>query len=138
MSCSVIITLRNELAELTRLAEAIEAFGDKAELSPKVVYSLNLVLDELVTNVVSYGHDASDGEHDITLTMTVADGRLTAVLEDDGRPFNPLDRGAPDIESPLEERQIGGLGVHFVRTMMDEVRYRRTDGRNCLTLIKKL
>lgn len=137
--CSVTISLRNDLAELARLAEAIEAFGEEAELGMKLVFSLNLVLDELVTNVISYGYNGQPaGEHEITVALSVEDGRLTAVLLDDGRPFDPLSKGPADTDSPLEDRKIGGLGVHFVRTMMDEVGYSRVDGRNCLKLVKNL
>lgn len=138
VASGVTITLHNDLAELERLAEIVETFGEEAGLAPRLVYSLNLALDELVTNVVSYGYDGTDTRGCITLDLTVVDGRLTAVLQDDGRPFNPLDRGPPDVDSPLEDRKIGGLGVHFVRTLMDEVRYQRVDGRNCLILAKTL
>lgn len=138
VTSGVTITLHNDLAELERLAETVEMFGDAAGLAPRLVYSLNLALDELVTNVVSYGYDSADAQGCITLDLTVDNGRLTAVLRDDGRPFNPLDRGPPDVDSPLEDRRIGGLGVHFVRTLMDEVRYERLDGRNCLVLAKTL
>ena len=107
-------------------------------LGGKLVFTLNLALDELVTNVVSYGYDEPAGDRDITVALAVGDGRLTATLEDDGRPFDPLAKAPPDIDSSLEDRRIGGLGVHFVRTMMDDVQYRRVDGRNRLTLVKTL
>ncbi len=138
MSSSVTITLHNDLAELTRLAEELEAFGHRTGLGAKLVFTLNLALDELVTNVVSYGYDEPSGDRAITLSLAVDDGRLTAILEDDGRAFDPLAKAAPDLESSLEERGIGGLGVHFVRTIMDDVQYRRVDGRNRLTLVKTL
>lgn len=138
LSGSVTITLRNDLAELTRLAAAIESFGERMALGGKLVYTLNLALDELVTNVVSYAYDEPAGDRVITVALAVDGSRLTATLEDDGRPFDPLAKGPPDIDSPLEERRIGGLGVHFVRTMMDDVQYSRVDGRNRLTLVKTL
>lgn len=138
MSGSILITLHNDLSELTHLAEAIESFGEEMGLGMKLVYMLNLALDELVTNVVSYGYDDPTSQGAISLSLAVKDGRLTATLEDDGRPFNPLAQIPPDTDLPLEERQIGGLGVHFVRTMMDDVQYHRIDGRNRLTLVKTL
>lgn len=138
LSGSATITLKNDLAELGRLAEAVTEFGERMGLPDKVVFSLNLVLDELVTNVVSYGYGDDPGEHWLTVGVRVEEGQLTAVLEDDGLPFDPLAKGPPDLDSPLEERGIGGLGVHFVRTMMDRVDYQRVDGRNRLTLVKTL
>jgi len=130
--------LRNELSEISLLAERIEAFGDKGGLSVQHIYQLNLVLDELLTNIVSYAY-ADRQSHDILLRLRVEPGRLTAVLSDDGRPFNPLAEAPVAIlDGPIEDRPIGGLGIHFMRTLMDEVAYQRTDGHNQLILIKHL
>lgn len=138
MSGSATITLRNDLAELGRLSAAVEEFGDRVGLSTKVVFTLNLVLDELVTNVVSYGYGDDPGEHQLSVGLSVGDGKVTAVLEDDGLPFDPLSKSLPDLDSPLDQRGVGGLGVHFVRTMMDRVDYQRVGDHNRLTLVKTL
>lgn len=131
-------TLRNELGEISRLARGIQAFGEEGSLSVRHIYQLNLVLDELLTNIVSYGYD-DDLAHDISLQLRVEPGRLIAVLADDGKPFNPLEEAPVAIlAGPLEERPIGGLGIHFMRALMDEVTYQRTDHHNQLTLIKHL
>ena len=99
--------------------------------------NLNLSLDELITNIVSYGYRDSD-EHEIRVTMTEQSGSLVVVLEDDGMAFDPFtDAPEPDLEAGVEERPIGGLGVYLVKTLMDEVAYERLDGRNRITLIQR-
>ena len=98
----------------------------------------HLVLDELLTNIVSYGYD--DGlTHEISLRLRAEPGSLTAILRDDGKPFNPLEEApAAVLDGSIEDRPIGGLGIHFMRTLMDEVTYQRQDGYNQLILIKHL
>jgi len=131
-------TLRNEIGEIPLLAERIEAFGAEGALSSQHIYQLNLVLDELITNIVSYGYEDAD-PHEIRLWLRAEPGRLTVVLSDDGKAFNPLEQAPKAIlEGSIEERPIGGLGIHFMRTLMDEVSYERRDGHNHLTMIKHL
>ena len=132
------LTLANESSEIARLAEAVEAFGETCGLSLGDVYKLNLALDELLTNLIDYAFP--DGQrHGIELHLTFADGRLAAELCDDAAPFDPLTQAKPPVlDGPLDERPIGGLGVHFVRTLMDEVSYRRDGAHNRLTLIKHI
>lgn len=131
------LVLKNDLSELARIAEAIEAHGEGREWPMKWILNVNLSLDELITNVVSYGYEDS-GEHEIRVTLTERDGTLEVVLEDDGAAFDPLSEAPePDLGASVEERRIGGLGVHFVKSLMDEVSYERRGGRNRLTLIQR-
>ena len=98
---------------------------------------MNLALDEVVTNVIRYAHD--DGrQHPIVVRLALEQGVLTAQVEDDGRAFNPLDAPVPDIGAGIDDRPIGGLGIHLVRSVMTSVEYRREDGRNVLTMKKRL
>ena len=90
-----------------------------------------------MTNVIAYAYD-DKADHRITLRLSLRTGELAAEVEDDGRPFNPLDAPPPDLTQPLEDRPIGGLGVHFLRTLMDGVEYRREQGRNRLVMKKNL
>ena len=131
------LTLKNDPSEIARTAEAIEAYGESHGWPMKWVMNLNLSLDELITNIVSYGY--RDGEeHEIRITLTEEEGSLKVVLEDDGIPFDPLsDAPDPDLDADVEERRIGGLGVHFVKSLMDEVAYERRGGCNRLTLIQR-
>ena len=132
------LSFTNDLAEISRLAEVIEAFGHECDLSVSDVYKVNLALDELLTNLISYGYP--DGQqHLIHLKLSLAHGRLTAVLTDDASPFDPLAEANPAVlDGSLEERPIGGLGLHFVRTLMDEVSYQRIGSYNQLTLVKSI
>jgi len=129
--------LRNDLSELDRLREILEGLGEAFGLGSKAVFQINLALDELVTNIVSYGY-ADDLEHWIAVTMAREKDVLSIRVEDDGVPFNPLEMPAPDQECPLEERPIGGLGIHFVKRCMDRVAYERRGSRNILMLSKNL
>ena len=111
--------------------------GEGHEVGPDVAFKVNLALDELVTNVINYGYDDED-EHAIRLLVSWDGETLRFVLEDDGKPFNPLDIPPPDLDTPIEDRQVGGLGIHFVRQVMDSVTYRRDGARNVLTMARRL
>ena len=131
------MTLVNDISELEILRTAVEAFGEQLDLPPAVVFKLNLVLDELVTNVISYAFP-QDEQHEFRLRLWLEDNWFRAELRDQGLAFNPLEFPPPDLDAPLEERSIGGVGVHFLKKMMDEYTYQRTNGWNCLTFGKNL
>lgn len=129
-----VLTLRNDLAEIPRLAEFIDAFCAPLQASDNDRMSLHLVLEEAVTNVINHGY--TDGQpHTFTVALAaLADDRVRAVLTDDAVAFDPLARPAVDVNAPLEERPIGGLGVHLLKKLTDYSHYERRDGRNVLTL----
>ena len=131
------IALRNDRKEVARLGLLAEQFGADNGLSTDDVLAINLVLDEIVINVIAHGYD-DDAEHLIHVRLGRKDQTVTVEVEDDGRPFNPLDLPTPNFDLPLEERPIGGLGVHIVRSMMDTVDYRRDGDRNVLTMTRTL
>ena len=131
------LTLKNDLSELARIAEEIEAHGESRGWPAKWIMNLNISLDELITNIISYGYRDS-GEHEIRVTLTERSGSLVVVLEDDGMAFDPFTTvPEPDLDADVEERRIGGLGVYFVKTLMDEATYERLDDRNRITLIQR-
>jgi serine/threonine-protein kinase RsbW len=132
-----LFTLRNELSELEQLAQEVEAFGTDEGLPAATVFALNLALEETVTNIISYGYD-DQGPHLIAVALSVAGGLVSGAVEDDGRAFDPLVSDAPDVTAPIEERDVGGLGVLLVRKLMDDVSYERVEGRNRLTFRKQL
>jgi serine/threonine-protein kinase RsbW len=132
---SVTARLVNQRAEIQRLGQIAEQFGAAEGLSEDELMAINLVLDELVTNTIDYGYDdAATGE--IRVTLAVEGNTLTIEVEDDGREFNPLAAPPPDLTLALEDRPVGGLGIHIVRTVMDAVDYQRRDGHNVLTMRK--
>lgn len=125
------------LDELPRVRAWLEDFAERHGIAEADVAMVSLALDEIITNICSYGFD-DDGDHAIILTLKLQDNVLTASVQDDGRPFNPLEMEAPDPNASLDERKVGGLGIFLVRSVVDEVRYRRHRGANQLTLIKKM
>ena len=129
------LTIENRIEEFRRLAALVEEFGAGENWPPDLVFQVNLVLEEVAINVINYGHDG--GLHEIEIALTSELDALTIEVIDDGRAFDPTkDATVPDVTLPMEERSVGGLGVYLVRTMMDEMRYRREGGRNHLTLVK--
>lgn len=136
------VEIDNDIAEIARLSSLIDGFAERHRLPEAVVFHLKLAFDELLTNIISYGfHDGR--RHKISASMTfetdMADGdRLAAEIIDDGIAFDPLSCAAPDLDQPLEDRAIGGLGIHFIRSVMDDVAYHRSQGRNHFKMIKKV
>ena len=137
MTASMSVTLVNEQSEVERLSRLVEAFGEAEGLPLDSIFNVNLALDEVITNIIHYAHN--DGQqHPIVVRLAIESGVLTAQVEDDGRAFNPLDAPVPDLNASIDERPIGGLGIHLVRTMMSSVEYRRENGRNVLIMKKIL
>jgi phosphoserine phosphatase RsbU/P len=130
------VLLRNDLSEFQRLNQIVTEFAERHGLASELVFRVTLVLEEIVTNVILYG--CEDGlEHEISVRLSWEDPYIKLEVEDDGRPFNPLEAPPPDTGKPLAERQVGGLGIHLVREMMDELEYRRENDKNLLTLKTK-
>ncbi|WP_207260663.1 SpoIIE family protein phosphatase [Desulfovibrio sp. Huiquan2017] len=115
----------------------VEAFGMEHGLHPKIIFHLTLVLDELITNIISYGYADFD-EHPIDATIALEGDQLTIRVEDDAEPFNILEAPPPELDIPLEDRTkpVGGLGIHLVKNMVHGIQYKRENGKNVLTLRK--
>lgn len=129
--------LRNDLAETRQLGAWVEEFARQIQLSASVRQAFDLALVECVTNIISHSYE-NKSEHWVLIRFQSALGEARVEVEDDGRAFNPLTVPGVDTNAPLESRPIGGLGVHLIRRCMDDVQYRRDEGRNILTLIKRL
>jgi serine/threonine-protein kinase RsbW len=123
--------------EKARLLAAFEAFAKENQLSDSVRLAADLVIEELLTNILSYGFSDS-AEHVIKLNVNIEAGALLIEVIDDGRPFDPTKYPEPDLTVPAEKRKIGGLGIHMIRKGMDSLEYKRADSRNILQLRKKL
>lgn len=129
-------TIDTNPGQLERIAAVVEEIGEQESWSPGLIFRINLALEELGLNIINYGHD--EGVHEIQFTVISNDDTITIEVSDDGRPFDPLnDAPVPDVSAALEDRPVGGLGVHLVRTMMDELSYRRADGRNHVTMVTR-
>ena len=129
--------LKSNLSELDALCQKLEKFGQSMGLSQKCIFEANLALDELFTNIISYGFDDKT-EHTIRITIFLQNDELVFNIEDDGIPFNPTEAESPDLECTIEECRIGGLGIHLAKNLMDEVCYQRCNDKNILTLRKNI
>jgi serine/threonine-protein kinase RsbW len=132
------IMLRAEHAELTRLQAFADEFAHECGLPDDERSRLSLILEELFTNAVTHGHGPHSAGGSITVALGRRTGRLRISFVDDGPPFDPLAFGAPDLDAAGEERPIGGLGIHIVRSLVDQARYRREGGRNHLHLVRRI
>ena len=136
MSARLSLKVKTQADELGRITAAVEDFGEQQDWPPDLVFRVNLALEELGMNIMNHGYDA--GLHEFEFTIISEDDSLTIEIVDDGRPFDPLhDAKQPDVGAAIEDRPIGGLGVYFVREMMDEMSYKREQGKNHLTLVSR-
>ncbi len=127
------VTIPARLSEVRELSSMVETFGDANGLPDPKVFVINLALDELITNTVTHGlEDRADAE--IRITMRVDAGTLTVTMEDNGRPFDPTQETHADVTSSLDERAVGGLGLHLVKNFADRITYEFVAGRNRLTM----
>ena len=127
----------NDLRDIAGVGEKIGAFCAEHGLAEEVSFEVHLALDELLTNTIDYGYD-NDYEHRIDLLLRLQGDTLTVEIADDGSAFDPLQAAEPDRGASLQDRARGGLGIYLVRKMMDSVAYRRQDGRNVVTLTKRV
>jgi serine/threonine-protein kinase RsbW len=125
------LTLPNDLAELARVNESARSFLEQRGVGPEMMYVTHLALEEILSNVIRYGYDDRE-RHEISVCLRAGDGTIELQVVDDGREFDPLSAPPVDVAAPLEERRVGGLGIHLLRTLTSEILYRRADGRNHL------
>lgn len=131
------IILANDISEISRLYEFVEEVGNDFELSPDIVFNLNLVLEEAVVNIINYAYPKEEHES-IYLSARMHEGSIVLVLTDTGKEFDPTAVPEADVTLSADDRQIGGLGIFLIRQIMNEVKYERIEGKNVLTLEKKL
>jgi anti-sigma regulatory factor (Ser/Thr protein kinase) len=129
------VRIGNDMRELARVATLVEDFGARHDFPDSVVVALNVSLDEILNNIISYAYDDA-GRHDIVVRLELRGEAVEVLVEDDGKPFDPLAAAAP--EDSAGDAVLGGVGLHFVRSLMDRLEYTRRDGLNRLRLVKKL
>ncbi|WP_395684746.1 ATP-binding protein [Aestuariivirga sp.] len=127
------MSLANDVQEVARVIDSLEEFGAEQGIPPGQALRFGLVLDELITNIVSYGlADRQDGV--IRLMIEHSDGMLRAELADNGPPFDPVSAKANVASGSIEDRAIGGLGLTIVKNVLDRLDYERVDGFNRVTM----
>ena len=129
------VTVKNRIEDLLRVNSLFESFATQHDISGRLRYHLLVSIEEILTNIIKYGFD-EEGVHPIHITFRRVEEQIEMEFEDRGREFNPLEIGEPDLDSPIEDRQLGGLGIHLVKKMVDEAKYRREGDRNILLLRK--
>ena len=134
---SITIRLPADVREIERMHRLVRQFGELHEIPSRTLYAVNLALDEVVTNVVLHGFDDCAGQ-EVVVQMETAEAELRSVVVDGGREFDPMNAPLPDLTATLNERALGGLGIHLVRSLMDCVEYRREDAKNVLTMRKRI
>ena len=114
-----ILLIKNELSEIAKVVDTVDSIAEKWDLPIKIAFNLNLAIEELITNTISYGYE-DENAHEIEITFTKTNKNLTVVLSDDAKRFNPLENEAtPDLEASLDEKVIGGLGIFFVKKIIN-------------------
>jgi len=131
------LTIPNRLSENARVKEHFDTFAEHYGIPDSIRLKMHVVIDELLMNIISYAYPDKD-RHDICIKVELSADRLKVSMVDDGVPFNPLGIETPDTELALEDREIGGLGIHLVREMMDRVSYRRRIDKNVISVLKFL
>jgi serine/threonine-protein kinase RsbW len=120
----------SSLEAISRISDFILSSMRGSGLDQRETFHLMTAVDEACTNIIKYS-----GSGKIEIKCDVEDGQVAVQIGDDGVAFNPLEAPEPKLDLPLEERRVGGLGIHFIRTLMDEVRYERKGGKNVLTMV---
>ncbi len=123
------LRLPASLDSVTELLDALEAYAEAAEIAPGIAARLALVAEEIAANVAMHAEGATFFE----LRVTPAPGALALSIEDDGPEYDPLARATPDTAATIEDREVGGLGVHLVRELTQDARYERAGGLNRLS-----
>ena len=135
----LLLTLTNDLAEIPRLAAEVERFCEPLEPSMKDLLAIQLALEETVTNVINHGYRSEEPRtRRFTVELSGDNGTIRMVVKDDAPAYDPLARPPVDTSLPIEERPIGGLGVHLVKNLMQRTRYEHVDGHNVLTMERTL
>lgn len=131
------LLIRNDVNELFRITDFLDVLWEEWTLPEKLKYSVNLVLEEAISNIIFYGYE-DDMIHLIGIEFRTNHEELSIKLIDGGKPFDPTIKEDPDTNLSVEDRPIGGLGIYLIKQLMDEVYYERLDHKNQLTMIKKL
>jgi len=129
------LTVKNRIEDLLRVNSIFESFATQHEIGGRLRYHLLVSIEEILTNIIKYGFD-EQGVHPIHIKFRLVLENVEMEFEDRGREFNPLEVDEPNLETAIEDRQLGGLGIHLVKKMVDVAEYRREGDRNILLLRK--
>lgn len=131
------LVIKNKTEEIAKCSDFVEISCEALGVSMKWMLKLQLVLEEAVSNVISYAYSNNTVE-DILIRISKKGNALVVVVEDTGKPFDPTSKGDVDVTLPLEMRKVGGLGIFLMKKIMDEVDYKRIENRNILMMKKEI
>ena len=134
---TITFKLSNRLSELETLNKKIDKFAAQVGIPNKCIFEIHLVLEELFANITSYGY-RDEKDHWVNVSMSCENDIMTIQIEDDGIPFNPLEFEKPNLKCSVEDREIGGLGIHLVKHYIKECAYERRGNKNILILKKTI
>lgn len=131
------LTLPNDINTIPQLNEFIDTVCEELEIDMALAMSLNLAMEEAVVNVMDYAYPAGT-EGEVNIEAIADETQLHFIISDSGKPFDPTAKEEVDTTLSAEERPIGGLGIHLIRQLMDNISYERKDGKNILRLSKNI
>ena len=133
MANTLSVSFANDMKELTHVLQVVNVFLEPRALSSKLVYAVNLILEEILMNIITYGYDDEDS-HEIEVQIGVEEEEVALTVIDDGKEFNPLTIPRPDRSKSATDRIEEGLGLQFVRHMRNAMEYRREESKNILKI----
>jgi serine/threonine-protein kinase RsbW len=135
MTRAVDLVIRNDLSEIAILRDALDRLGSDLEVPTRALMQLQVALDEIVSNVIKYSWP-DGGKHEVNVRITANAAGVSLDIFDDGQPFDPCGAPEPDVPLKGQRPRPGGLGIHMIKKLVDDLFYERTDGRNHTKLIK--
>lgn len=130
------IKVKAKIENFDICASFIEQQMEEAGFDSKAIIKVVTACEEIIVNVMNYSY--SDGEGDLEISFSDGEGFIRIIFIDSGKPFNPLEKSDINISLSADEREIGGLGIHMVKRLVDDVNYEYRDNQNVLTLVKNL
>ncbi|MGD2270108.1 MAG: ATP-binding protein [Desulfobacterales bacterium] len=131
------LMLKNDISEIKKITDFLCKVCEENDICNKILCDATLAIEEIFANIVHYAYEDKN-EHLVKISIKIGDDNLTLEIIDDGKPFNPLEAPSPDTHAPFEEREVGGLGIHLVRNITDELEYTRVKGKNVLKMKVRL
>ena len=130
------ITLEAAINNIRKVTDWVDAELESLGCPPKTMMQIDVAIDELFTNIASYAYPQGTGA--AVIRFEHGDGMVSITFEDEGIPYDPLQKPDPDVTLSAKERKVGGLGVFLVKNLMDSMEYQRKDGRNVVTIRKRI
>ena len=132
------LTLKALVESIPQVTAFVDEQLEALDCPMKAQMQVDVAIDELFGNIAHYAYGDPPGDATVRFDFDEADRTISITFIDGGIPFNPLEQDDPDVTLPAEARQVGGLGIFLVRKTMDQVTYRREDGFNILTIVKRI